>query len=609
MTTDGAASGLMTEASSGRLYYEVGTAAQCAQACARFVAIFDAILARMTVVQYVNWINDLTCGRALSSQFNLAGDDLEKRIREHQQAVTDLGETFVQAERRYVSSDESAATEFARLRNAALSGADGSKVTMTERVVNAPKVVEKDTRGREVPSSRPQKPEPSQELKDLANKQGQRYPSIAAPTTGSSLTWDDLHRNRYVISGSVSSVQQAASAWGTFSDTLDGGLSTFSNELQRTTSTGMDSPAGARAQAAIFGYAASAKQLVGAMDLMSDNLALVHGSMAGLYPGLPVQSEKTYRAKHQNDERAFTQQLNNYRTTWDNWYPENAETASNSIPLMPSVASPVATAPADLPAIEQPGAGLGNGGGSSAGAGGGGGDNSGAPVTQPTETPAETPTTPETPTTETPTTQTPTTQTPSTTTDDSASDDQTSDTTPSTSPTESTSPTTAGTDTSDSSSPSTTPTTSTPSTSPTATSPVSALASSPSSSKPGSTSPGGGGGARGGGGAAGAAVPSLRAGAPSNLFPRAGLAGSVSPTAGAVSASSGAGMPGAMGPAGAGAGQGNRQDSHQRAKYLDSATHLDDGLGEAQVVVNPVIGEDPEAFQEPDAPTTTAAGR
>ncbi|MFD4443160.1 hypothetical protein ACFWPK_25620 [Nocardia sp. NPDC058519] len=604
MTTDGAVPSLMAEASSGGLYYEMGTAAACAQACARFLETLDVIAVHASLVQHVEAVSAQACGEALAARFNMAGSDLESRMKEHQKAVADLGEMFVQAERRYVQSDESAADGFTRLRNEVgrevvtiVERAEPQALKPTSRTVNS---------GRAVEVTPPDKPQLGKELVDLSGQSEKRYSNIISAVSGSSLSWDTLYKNRLVMISNAGTLRIAASRWGTMSDTMKEDVAVFGNTMDKAVSEGIKSPAGTRARTAVSAYVNSMAQLVAATDLMSDNLAFVYSTISGLYPSLPAQTESAFRAKSKVSEAAFLERLNGHRDTWTNWYPNNIDGAAKSVPTVPGFLNPVASAPAPLPELEQPGAGLGNGGGSPSSPGGG--DDGGAPVKQPSDTPEETPATPDTPKTETPTTESPTTQTPSTTTDDSTSDDQTSDTTPSTSPTETTSPTTSGTDTSDSSSPSTTPTTSTPSTSPTATSPtttspVSALTGSPNSSKPGSVAAGGGGGVRGGGGAPGAAAPSLRAGTQSNLFPRAGLAASVTPTAGVVAASSGAAMPGAMGPAGAGAaGQGNRQDSHQRARYLDSAAHMDEGLGEAQVVVNPVIGEDPDAVQDQDVP-------
>jgi hypothetical protein len=87
------------------------------------------------------------------------------------------------------------------------------------------------------------------------------------------------------------------------------------------------------------------------------------------------------------------------------------------------------------------------------------------------------------------------------------------------------------------------------------------------------------------------------------LFPRAGLPGTSTPQAGlggtqasGMPAGSGAPMGGApMGGGGGGApgggGRGQGDDKHERAKYLDRADNIDEGLGETLDMTRPVVGE------------------
>ncbi|MFI9533904.1 hypothetical protein ACIG56_11705 [Nocardia fusca] len=86
------------------------------------------------------------------------------------------------------------------------------------------------------------------------------------------------------------------------------------------------------------------------------------------------------------------------------------------------------------------------------------------------------------------------------------------------------------------------------------------------------------------------------------LFPRAGLPGTSTPQAGlggtqasGMPAGSGAPMGGApMGGGGGAPGGGSRgqgDDKHERAKYLDRADNIDEGLGETLDMTRPVVGE------------------
>ncbi|APE33258.1 hypothetical protein BOX37_03955 [Nocardia mangyaensis] len=103
---------------------------------------------------------------------------------------------------------------------------------------------------------------------------------------------------------------------------------------------------------------------------------------------------------------------------------------------------------------------------------------------------------------------------------------------------------------------------------------------------------GGGLGGGGGGGGGPQAALARDASQASKLFPRAAISADGMAT-GRAGLGPMAGMPGAPGPmggggAGAGQGQGQNKD-HKRADYLDSTEHLDEAIGEAPVVVRPVV--------------------
>ncbi|WP_341684270.1 hypothetical protein REK76_03925 [Nocardia farcinica] len=100
---------------------------------------------------------------------------------------------------------------------------------------------------------------------------------------------------------------------------------------------------------------------------------------------------------------------------------------------------------------------------------------------------------------------------------------------------------------------------------------------------------GAGGGGGGGGGLPGGANPKDLA-ATSKLFPRASLpttTGMEAARAGIAATPGMPGAPGAMGAAGQGANQGQKE--YKRADYLDSVEHLEEALGEAPIVVKPVV--------------------
>ncbi|MGW4770160.1 hypothetical protein ACWEO2_19195 [Nocardia sp. NPDC004278] len=97
----------------------------------------------------------------------------------------------------------------------------------------------------------------------------------------------------------------------------------------------------------------------------------------------------------------------------------------------------------------------------------------------------------------------------------------------------------------------------------------------------------GAGGGAGGGAGAGLLSPNSLS---SKLFPRAAIgeaAGAATAARAGLAAAGQPGTPGGMGPAGHGAGGQNKE--HKRAAYLDSVEHIEEALGDAPVVVKPVV--------------------
>ncbi|MEV0365753.1 hypothetical protein [Nocardia fusca] len=79
------------------------------------------------------------------------------------------------------------------------------------------------------------------------------------------------------------------------------------------------------------------------------------------------------------------------------------------------------------------------------------------------------------------------------------------------------------------------------------------------------------------------------------LFPRAGMPGGSTPMTG-MGGQQASGMPAGGAPMGGGGapgggGRGQGDDKHERAKYLDRADNIDEGLGDAVDMTRPVIGE------------------
>ncbi|MFJ1458170.1 hypothetical protein [Nocardia sp. N2S4-5] len=108
---------LKTAATNGYLQFDPKDAVKGAQAAADLVGELLA-LAKMVSdnkLDHMDPFGSLFSGRELSGAFNTKGARLHSILENHAKIVTDMGDTFVAAGKKYASTDTGSGAEFAKL--------------------------------------------------------------------------------------------------------------------------------------------------------------------------------------------------------------------------------------------------------------------------------------------------------------------------------------------------------------------------------------------------------------------------------------------------------------------------------------------------------------
>lgn len=592
-----------------------------------------AIQKHVSSVHNIGGFGGLGSGQALSSKFAGVAIDLNNVLDQHKQILNTMGQTLYLAGKKYLQAEDDNATSFQQIakQHPANLAAWPGKLKPWHHPDDGGSIYNKNGKLKQLPAL----PKP---LSQLA-KSGKIDPTPVTPDplpTSSAAGADGwyvqgpmppllvenptvLGYNAFVelghrINGSSQQIPDASARWSWMSTQLNSAFSALSNHLTELREENLWRGKGAdMAVAAGTTYQASIANLASDMQLVSSNLTYTAGWLQTVAQNMPPKMIS--RITNPTEISAAQQNLNKARVAFQNFYVPGVQNSAAAIPVLPAAESPISGPPSGSsggsptsgtggggPAPSFSGLGGGGGGGLPAGggglpAGGGaglpdGGDPSlsgdgGEPdgslpsgytgVGAGSSPPVAIPTTPP--------------QTTPTSTDPSGTDPD--------SPSTPTATTSAG-----------------------LASPVAGLASSASSlptlsgmpstgmvpntasGRVGSTDDrkdgldGMGGpdglGAEGlGGGAAGLGSPLDGNSATSaQLFPRASLAPGAGGPMGDPSLARGGmapmgGMPGSPGMAGRPAeGQGKE---HRRPAYLDSTVYLEEAMGEAPVVVKPVV--------------------
>ncbi|MFE9789608.1 hypothetical protein ACFYO7_29945 [Nocardia salmonicida] len=244
---------LPTLASSGQLRLESGAAQRCAQYVEDMLELVvgvhtwidrNAASASPTIAASVS-------GNLLWTVFNLKfGTELRERMDQHRDVLTDMGDTFVAAGKRYARTEHESTVSFE-----GISFDDPSGTSP----IGAPKPVA-------VPNN-PTKPGSTT-----------TYDSLSfGPEMGAQLGWETL----WIIGNSIDpqSVATAAGVWYWLSETLNTGFTTLRTNISAV-SDQWEGAGSAAAISATSEYVTASVRLTGDMTLLGDSLLYTSGWLA-----------------------------------------------------------------------------------------------------------------------------------------------------------------------------------------------------------------------------------------------------------------------------------------------------------------------------------------
>ncbi|KAF0848278.1 hypothetical protein [Nocardia caishijiensis] len=349
---------LKNDAAANVFKFDPVVSGKLATMCASLLYGIEKIETSADSVRQMHWFSNQPSGEALAAKFSRAGRDLLDRLKEHKAIVNDLGEAFVSAGKLIQSNEQGSTAAFARIRTGldsrlkdeikfAGGGVSPANVTVSSNVKDGYRA-------------------PGDGLKAVAAKQDGKYTDPVAPEAGVSFLWDDFYYNHLLMEGNAQMIRDRTFVWGGAERLFSSEIGKFENGM--TTLLSNDSElwkgeAPTRALNAINAYIGDAKAMANSMRLINENLANACTWIANLQMRTPREPSAG------KQESVITKNTKLYQSAWDEIYVKSVRDSSDSIPFLRQAASPVNAQPPQLPVVNPNGSGAGTNG---TGAGGGG---------------------------------------------------------------------------------------------------------------------------------------------------------------------------------------------------------------------------------------------
>ncbi|MFD6353557.1 hypothetical protein [Nocardia tengchongensis] len=366
--------GLNGESKKGVLFNREAAQTMADQAAA-MLAMVNAAMGKAPQAD-LGALNQRNSGHELAEKFNAAAKKLvETTLKEHQEVLTEIGESFVGSARLYVDADQASATAFsgddARVKFEGMVPKPGQPGLAVSSVQVDP--VSMPGWGQSGPGwfSSPTKWSGTMEgdydnllsgtdkQKTLSsNASGVELDTKAiAAEVGSQYEWDDFHNHWQFVNDSkiLAQLESHAQAWNTASAYLKAQAETFKTANDRyltgyqgntsTMDTVWASDGAKAAQTGISNYLKSVKTLTDGMDLMALNLAFAQGWLKKLQNFLPFHAVDWEKAINHMSQYDIDDAMKKMRHAWDNWYVEGVKDSSGAVPMLKSPKDAIAVQP------------------------------------------------------------------------------------------------------------------------------------------------------------------------------------------------------------------------------------------------------------------------
>ncbi|MET7768234.1 hypothetical protein [Nocardia sp. NPDC005366] len=299
---------LPTAVGNGELMLEPGTAEKCAGHVEDMLGV---------VVGVHSWVQQnfaaagpviavpLVSAELLRTVFiQKIATEFEERMDRHRNILTNMGNTFVEAGKKYQATEHDSTTRFQEI---SFDNPTGTPPPGAPEPVPIP--------------THPRKP-----------NTGSSYDSFSfGPEMGAQLGWETL----YTIGESIDSqaVANAAGVWYWLSQTLDTGFRTLRSSISAVTADWV----GQGSQSAILAtqqYVGASRQLTGDMNLLGDLLVYTSGWLQQTKNGMPSTPEPPTATTVAQQTRNQTDLLR-YQANFQTYYAENFTHATEHVVSLP----------------------------------------------------------------------------------------------------------------------------------------------------------------------------------------------------------------------------------------------------------------------------------
>ncbi|MEV6337412.1 hypothetical protein AB0M12_22150 [Nocardia vinacea] len=315
--------------------------------------VFDTIEGWTHFVEKVDGFGNLPSGIALQGKFQRAGRDLNDRAKSHKTILEDLAQQFITAGKLYTAAEEANTSGFDRLRNARSAERHGSWSLPADGTTKIPDWGGKTGRTDKYGG-------PPADLKQYANEKDGRDTEPVRPEPASVLDYPTAYSWHQSLINGMGHTSDASGIWSDMAEHVTGPAANLGNQMTAMqTSDDWNSDAAVKAGGAVQAYVSGVQNMVEGMRIVASNLLNTSGWLWAVQANTPNIPPDTVGTQYARDE------VDKAKRIFNDWYVPGLAASSNAIPLMVQPVSPVVqpTAPTPSPTrTQQTGPGGGTGG-------------------------------------------------------------------------------------------------------------------------------------------------------------------------------------------------------------------------------------------------------
>ncbi|WP_433680945.1 hypothetical protein [Nocardia sp. CA-119907] len=328
--------------------------------------VFNTIEGWTHFVENVDGFGNLPSGIALQGKFQRAGRDLKDRAKSHQTMLKDLAQQFITAGKLYTAAEEANTSGFDRLRNARSAQRHGSWSLPAAGATKIPEWGGKTGRTDKYGG-------PPADLKAYASEKDGRDKTPVRAEPSSILDYPTAYSWHQSLIDGMGKTADASGYWQSMANQLVAPATDLGNQMTTMQTSGSwNSDAAVKAAGAVQAYVSGVQNMIDGMQTIAGNLLDTSGWLWAAQantPNIPPDQVGTQYGREQVEQA---------KRIFRDWYVPGLDASSNAIPLMVQPVSPVVQPVAPPPPEKKQETGGGGGGGGTGGGGGGTGGGSSA---------------------------------------------------------------------------------------------------------------------------------------------------------------------------------------------------------------------------------------